>query len=568
MTLAHNPTVPDGGEDLPDAALLDNQRRQSGGSHGHETFQRRDSFRAERSETRKRSRGSKQEVGMQAYTGFDDHMRVKGYDYSTLESSPGGYLIMEQRKKLKDTFPRVLPKVDGLVQQAEKEFNSVGQRLKDEAADALAEAYHCAEKLKSGCTARSGVPPDHPDFPRVQEIEDKLDRYMAEAVRLHKLAQSYKADIHQWRTQVEELGAQRPALMSTFKNARRQNQLFEAVSKGPEFHAGATSSSLRSTDSRYDPMTPRRPSTVPSRQRPSLLKPELPGGLLSREGFEERRLASAPAEISARGRQSSAPSQLSPAKGDDKLERLVDSCNNMRDQDAQTFEAVSGERETVYKQEVAALEGELKRVREEIRHLRNSNAQGVGKRCCLEEFFLLCMDDLRREHSRRKSLSAGKGATSRPTTTGILGRAALGTPQQALCNSFGASTSSIGSSAQGRREEVLDILISSESLLAFLFEKMFPHRAAFYSIKRRDGNPGIGTRLNTASSSAARSPRAWQLEQAPFFAMEETLPDVPPVDPVMKQAEAAAVAAKIVARKRRFSLHRSKTATEGMDEDG
>merc|ERR1740117_615325 len=111
-----------------------------------------------------------------------------------IESAPGGFVVMEQRTKLMETLPNVKAKVAPHINRAEREFSTMGQNLLHEAVQELVQARSHADKAKAVAT-RSGLPPDHPDFPRVQQIEDNLDKYMYEAVRLYKLAQTYRKDI-------------------------------------------------------------------------------------------------------------------------------------------------------------------------------------------------------------------------------------------------------------------------------------------------------------------------------------------------------------------------------------
>lgn len=471
---------------------------------------------------------------------WSDSMAQTFKEYNMIESAPGGFVVMEQRTKLMETLPNVKAKVVAHIQRAEREFTTKGQDLLHEAVHELVQARSHADKAKAVAT-RSGLPPDHPDFPRVQQIEDNLDKYMYEAVRLHKLAQTYRKDIERWRTDVEELGAQRPGLFSVFKNARRQNQLFEAVSNPPESAGGASASLRRSfaePGSQYSdrPGSNLRPLGS-ARGASTMGSPSLANPSMSSRAPPMAMPPSAP--LSARPAAPQQPDRVAldrpgiqvklrtilPLQGNHGTLPPVSPNTNKQEQLSARSQTLSGlvheeeaaslrqqllceARETQYKHEIRALEEELKRVRQDVHSMRDKRARGVVRVGWLEEFFLLCMDDLRKEFLRRSHLTTARQLASRPSASGV----SYVYPSNQIS---AAATASSRSSKQSGRDAVIEVLMKSEDLLAFLFEKLFPHRSAYFNIKRRQGAPKIA---GSRSGAAGGQPPMQQCPSLPSFA--------------------------------------------------
>lgn len=153
-------------------------------------------------------------------------------------------------------------------------------------------------------------------------------------------------------------------------------------------------------------------------------------------------------------------------------------------------------REKQYKHEIRVLEEELKQVRQDVQSMRDKRARGVVRVGWLEEFFLLCMDDLRKEYLRRSHLTTARQLASRPSASGV----SYSYPSNQVS---AAATASSRSSKQSGRDAVIEVLMKSEDLLAFLFEKLFPHRSAYFNIKRRQGPPKIaGSRSGVAGGQS------------------------------------------------------------------
>lgn len=85
------------------------------------------------------------------------------------------------------------------------------------------------------------------------------------------------------------------------------------------------------------------------------------------------------------------------------------------------------------------LKTELHREQQEIRLIRADRADAYSTKASLEEFFLECIDDSRKELNRRKRPGAQK--------------------------------------PRDEAERMKELLLSSESVLVYLYEQLFPHRS-------------------------------------------------------------------------------------------
>jgi len=430
-------------------------------------------------------------------------------DYSLLESLDGGSRIMAQRKKLLDIMPKFKPKVDRLLLQAETELSAAGHTEVEKAVKSLAQACSIADRAKAGAS-RIGVPPDHPDFPHVVQVEDKLDRYMSEAARLHKLSCSYKNEIQEWRTRVAELSAHRPGLLATFKNAKRENQLFEAVSKPPEASSASSNTGGAAT-------TPRRPSTDPLHQpdKQSSFRstaPAVSAGVILGSSRTGGGLQLEQAPASARESRSVVPRR--PSAGLDDRPGGMCSINAgtildaEKDQESLDHSLCQTRKKACYLREIRELEIRLKHAKQETCKLKSAQCQGIVRTAELEEFFLLCIDDVRKDFHRHKRCETEKEADSQPTTNAP-SEARFTTQNDHHVSAFSSSASCCSSRHSMTHGEMRDKLLASDGLLVCLFEKMFPHRSALSRLKKRVG--GI-----CASGGVSAPPDAQAAPTAPL----------------------------------------------------
>jgi len=169
----------------------------------------------------------------------------------------------------------------------------------------------------------------------------------------------------------------------------------------------------------------------------------------------------------------SSPSRREGAKGTTTL--------HTKPQDIETVATL----EQRYLMEISGLEARLQRVRRESQRLRAAQRAahdsvasiGIVRRDALEEFFLLCLHDLRREAARRGHAAAAAwqgrsreiqgGPKSRHRHDSVATNSMVPTRNR-LRNTRGSSVS---------YDQAAELCLVSDRWLNALFENMFPHRA-------------------------------------------------------------------------------------------
>merc|ERR1719420_1311497 len=91
-----------------------------------------------------------------------------------------------------------------------------------------------------------------------------------------------------------------------------------------------------------------------------------------------------------------------------------------------------------YVDTIRHLKEQIEKERANVRMLRAARSNSYTKKSLLEEFFLRCIDEARKDVVRRRHLTMDK--------------------------------------EKSQNEKVLEVLLSSEDVLVFLYEKIFPHR--------------------------------------------------------------------------------------------
>jgi len=149
------------------------------------------------------------------------------------------------------------------------------------------------------------------------------------------------------------------------------------------------------------------------------------------------------------------------------LDQRLNDCLKARGKDTKEPIHLSAEQqEKRYLAEINDLEEKLRSAKENIDSLRFRSAKAFTEKSWLEEFFLLCMADLRRHMQQQQNLS--------PKQSG--GRTALTDPRDSRLTDGKRNM---------RYNEVLRRLLNSEDIVTLLYEQMFPHRAASLNIKQR-----------------------------------------------------------------------------------
>lgn len=181
-------------------------------------------------------------------------------------------------------------------------------------------------------------------------------------------------------------------------------------------------------------------------------------------------------------------------------------------------------REQEYLDQIERLESQLQEAKRTTRELSSKTASDANRRGRLEEFFLLCMHDLRQQAVRQRGVTAAKvaGEAGRAVAARkareAAGFSSLFRESPFRGNMFYATyglsgyggTPRMDSTVQSVQfEKILRVLSESEELHRLLYERLFPHRRSNYHAERsaaranRWGSAGV-----RASSGSFRATTA------------------------------------------------------------
>ncbi|KAF4656390.1 hypothetical protein FOL47_009015 [Perkinsus chesapeaki] len=250
---------------------------------------------------------------------------------------------------------------------------------------------------------------------RVQELEKELKWFMSEALRLDALCKDYRKEVGKWRSRAETLSEDRRYLEDQMKASKRQTKVLRAVlerAQASKSHPG-----------------PEPPSQM------------MPGNSSGQPGRRDMVISRDPQDMTAErssGTMAEAAKKVSPEEAE-------------------------------YLTKIGELETELRGLRRTRKMLEDAVTERYARRSELEDFFLACVDEARKDASRRKYSGHGVRKMS---------------PVNA-------------------RQEAIDALVSSEEVLVFLYEKMFPHRASTVTAAAKVDN--VAT--NSAAEKLLKSTR-------------------------------------------------------------
>eukprot|EP00933_Yihiella_yeosuensis_P083644 TRINITY_DN9788_c0_g1_i1.p1 TRINITY_DN9788_c0_g1~~TRINITY_DN9788_c0_g1_i1.p1 ORF type:complete len:363 (+),score=96.74 TRINITY_DN9788_c0_g1_i1:105-1193(+) len=251
---------------------------------------------------------------------------------------------------------------------------------------------------------------------KIQSLEKELDWFMNEALRLDELCKKYKKELDKWKGKAEALEDDRKFLENQIKGAKRNNKsLRGAVEKAQT----SAYTALISADE--------------GRQQASVAQDDSP---------RQKALT-----LGASGAQ---PLQLEDAPG-------------QRPGSA----GLSKELEQRYQGTVAKLKQQLQTEQKLAAKMRAVADRQFNEPSALEAFFLECVDQVKRDISDRKrvtaaNLLAGKVGTKKAVASGY--PSVQKTFESVNLDDFTVTD----------RRKVVELLLSSEQVLQFLYDKLFP----------------------------------------------------------------------------------------------
>jgi len=318
-----------------------------------------------------------------------------------LETIPGaGPRIMETHDELKKLAENMDKKVNDMLREHEQDFF-------------LAYKTHMYGLQKEFKALKAKADEEDTKTRRdlkIQSLERELDWFMAEAVRLDELCRGYKKEVDKWKAKAEAIEEDRRYLEDQIKGSKRQNKVLRAAVERAQYSGKLATSPIQGsckaiTDGRSD-------------SDPLLSLPPLRAS--SAEGADKKK--------GTDGR-NSAPPELSSTAANKKDTKAVSSpVKKISDEEQKLIDVIK------------QLKDSLAKEQNTIKSIRAERGDTYSRKSALEEFFLSCVDESRKDLARKK-----RPGGTRPDND--------------------------------EEERIRDLLLSSEDVLVYLYEKLFPHRA-------------------------------------------------------------------------------------------
>lgn len=264
---------------------------------------------------------------------------------------------------------------------------------------------------------------------KIRALEGELDWFMTEALRLDDLCKGYQKEVGKWKAKAEALDEDRRFLEDQIKGAKRQNKILRSAAERARSSA-YTALMTTKADVAYDSGPGESFALTQPRgevgSRPiSAGHPAVGAGVRAvmeaRSKTPDVQMSSirspSPASFSQIGLGASA-SAFRPGTGGRNV--------------------LGNKAEQRYVEAIQTLKESIAREQQTVRMLQATRANSYSKKSEMEEFFLKCIDEARKELSRKKHISLNREKSD--------------------------------------RAKVLEAMLNNEDVLVCLYEKLFPHR--------------------------------------------------------------------------------------------
>mmetsp|Transcript_24754 Transcript_24754/g.53828 ORF Transcript_24754/g.53828 Transcript_24754/m.53828 type:complete len:459 (-) Transcript_24754:49-1425(-) len=357
--------------------------------------------------------------------------------FATLESTNAGPRITEFHQELVTLANSLDQRMAVLLREHEKDFF-------------LAYKTHMYTVQKEIKTLK--LKADHEEAKtredtKIKNLEGELDWFMTEALRLDELCKGYKKEVDKWKAKAEALDEDRRFLEDQIKGAKRQNKILRAAAERARSSAYSalmtTKARAESVDAGYpggggDSTLPPAPGAEPA-QRPSS------GGA----GGADRPAAGSAARrvMEARSRTPDARTGLGVASQERGMSiksrsgsaSAVIPFNPSASRGGFGSHSLLGNgAEERYVDAIRHLKESIAKEQQNVRMLQAARASSYSQKSELEEFFLKCVDEARKDLTRRRHLTLNK--------------------------------------PKSEQEKVYEAMLSNEDVLVCLYERLFPHR--------------------------------------------------------------------------------------------
>jgi len=296
---------------------------------------------------------------------------------------------------------------------------------------------------------------------KIKDLEGKLDWFVNEAVRLDELCRGYKKEVDRWKAKADALDEDRRFLEDQIKGAKRQNKILRAAA---ERARSSAYSALMATRARSEALEDAEAGYPGGREQLALAAPEAAGRPRSASAAAERPRPAAGSgarrALEARSRTPEAREALAPlpasasasslalenaGRGAHPSANLASSPHGASTSSLGGFGAsalnrsvLGNEAEERYVEAIQHLKELIVREQQTVRMLQAARAASYSQKSELEEFFLRCVDESRKELNRKRHLTLSRGKSD--------------------------------------RQQALEAMLNNEDVLVCLYEKLFPHR--------------------------------------------------------------------------------------------
>eukprot|EP00933_Yihiella_yeosuensis_P006084 TRINITY_DN110735_c0_g1_i1.p1 TRINITY_DN110735_c0_g1~~TRINITY_DN110735_c0_g1_i1.p1 ORF type:complete len:447 (-),score=127.49 TRINITY_DN110735_c0_g1_i1:170-1510(-) len=349
--------------------------------------------------------------------------------FRTLEATSAGPRVQDHYQDLVNLANSLDQKMEALLKEHEKDFflaykthmYTVQKEIKMLRMKAEAEEAKTREDTK------------------IKALEGELDWFMTEALRLDELCKGYKKEVDKWKAKAEALDEDRRFLEDQIKGAKRQNKILRAAAE-------------RARSSAYSALVATKARAEADQQHIlnddvgesfALTQPRGEVGVRPSSGKSPAAGAGVKAVMEARSRTpdvlQAARSHPDASHGDVAFRTAAAAMGSSAGFGASAGRNVLGnEAEQRYIEAISTLKESIVREQHTVRMLQASRATSYSRKSELEEFFLKCIDEARKELMRKRHITVNREKSD--------------------------------------RAKVLEAMLNNEDVLVCLYEKLFPHR--------------------------------------------------------------------------------------------
>lgn len=254
---------------------------------------------------------------------------------------------------------------------------------------------------------------------KIKALEGELDRFMTQALRLDELCKGYKKEVDKWKAKAEALDEDRRFLEDQIKGAKRQNKILRAAAERARSSAyTALMATKAKSEGDIEPeMSPPLGEVLP--------RPASGGavGSAAKHAMEARKIGTPEAANRPGLDRSDGTAPMGVAGS-----RALLSGRSV----------LGNEAERRYVEAIQSLKEGIEKEQYTVRMLQAARATAYSHKSEMEEFFLKCIDEARRELMRKKHITVNWQKSD--------------------------------------GEKVLEAMLNNEDILVCLYEKLFPHR--------------------------------------------------------------------------------------------